>query len=398
MSTTRPLSPWEEGLAQPRLKRIDLETCTVTELPLGRALAVGGAPPADVVIPGASPQFRLSRRGGRWRLEGAAGGDGTWLNGRRVASAELEHGDAIWLRQTILVFVDRPEASNAALEAAVTERPDDAARVRVWADWLIEHGDPLGGHLLSEAPADFVLEGLAPLTREGRLELDWQHGLLRAARLRTINDATWSNVELLARLLSLRVARWLRELTVDLSTWVMPSAAGLQTDATATLRRLINGPALPLLEKLSLGYLVQALPRSSFADELLARLATRYPKLDARRDAVLPVARHAWLEVEAVPPDVDFHHPGRDLRRVPLDSGVWVSVADHGRLRAVPPGVQRPGVPESFLVRQEAPLWCLVPLEPGLTLNGHPAVATRLLPGDVITQPRGAQYRFCVGV
>ncbi|MEW6431002.1 MAG: FHA domain-containing protein [Myxococcota bacterium] len=390
-------------VTSPRLKRIDLDAFRVEELALPHGAAtvtVGRQPPAEIVVVStrvSREHCRFASDGGRWRLENVGSAGGTWLNGRRVGSQVLSHGDAVWLGETILVFLDRPEASNADLEAAITERPDDAARIRVWADWLLDHGDPFGEHLLADQPSPFALEGLEPLVRDGRLELDWQHGLVRAARLRCINDASYSSVEVLARLLSLRAVRWLSELTVDLSTWVMPSASRLQLDAGAVLRGLSNGPRLESLQKLSFGYLTDELPASHFLDALVRRLRARYPAVELTPAALLPVARHAWLDVEAVPDGLDFHHAGPNERRIPLDAGVWVGSSSAQTLRAVPPGVHRPGLVESFLVRQQAPMWCLVPLENGVLLNGRPAVATRLLPGDVLEEPRGTRFRFQIG-
>lgn len=387
----------------PRLKRIDLDAFRVEEIPLPRGagtVTVGRTPPADLVVVStrvSRAHCRFASDGGRWRLEDVGSTGGTWLNGRRVAKQLVSHGDAVWLGETILVFLEQPEAVNGELEDAITERPDDAARIRVWADWLLDHGDPFGEHLLADQPAAFVLEGLEPLVRDGRLQLDWQHGLIRAARLRCVNDATYSSVEVLARLVALRAARWLSELTVDLSTWVMPSATRLQLDAGAVLRGLISGPRLPVLKTLSLGYVAEPLPTSHFLDALLSRLRERYPAVAVTRDALLPVARHAWLTVESVPDGLDFHHAGPSETRIPLDAGVWVGSSAQHSLRAVAPGVQRNGLVESFLVRQEAPMWCLIPLQNGVRLNGRPAAATRLLPGDVIEDPRGVRFRFEIG-
>ncbi|MEW5737517.1 MAG: FHA domain-containing protein [Myxococcota bacterium] len=390
-------------LSSPRLKRIDLDGFRVEELPLpsgAGSITVGRTPPAELLIPSATVSrrhCRFTREGERWRLEDVASTGGTWLNGKRVTSQLLSHGDAVWLGETLLVFLDRPETKSPELEAAIAERPDDSARIRVWADWLLDHGDPFGEHLFGAEPSAFVLEGLGPLVRDGRLELDWRHGLIRAARLRCINDATYSSVELLARLLSLRAARWMSELVVDLSTWVMPSATRLQLDVAAVLRGLVSGPELPALRRLSLGYVLEALPRSQFVEALFDRLRGRYKRLETSREELLPVARRAWLDVEEIAPGIDFHHAGPSEERIPLDAGVWIGSSAQGSLRAVPPGVQRQGLSESFLVRQEAPLWCLVPLENGIQLNGHLAVPTRLLPGDRIEDPRGARFRFEIG-
>jgi len=114
---------------------------------------------------------------------------------------------------------------------------------------------------------------------------------------------------------------------------------------------------------------------------------------------VLPLVRHAWLEVERRSAEVEFQHVGpQEGGRIPLHTGVWVGGATPTRLRAIAPGVRREGVRESFLIRQEAPQWCLVPVEHGVLLNGRPAVSTRLLPGDLIEEPRGTRFRFIVRV
>ena len=86
--------------------------------------------------------------------------------------------------------------------------------------------------------------------------------------------------------------------------------------------------------------------------------------------------------------------PAAREERIPLDSGLWVGSSARGQLRALAPGVHRSGVVESFLVRQQSPQWCLIPLEHGVLLNGRRAVETRLLPGDVIEEPRGTRFRF----
>jgi hypothetical protein len=93
---------------------------------------------------------------------------------------------------------------------------------------------------------------------------------------------------------------------------------------------------------------------------------------------------------------VKFYHPGPRPEEISLDSGVWVGAAAGGVVRAISPGVPRSGVQDCFIVRQEAPRWSLQPVERGVLLNGRPAFATRLLPGDVITDPHGITYRFHV--
>ena len=334
--------------------------------------------------------------GGRWRVEDVTPTGGTFLNGRRVHRHTLAHGDTIWVYDALLVFLETAPVASSEAEADVDVDPDDAGRVHVWADWLLERGDPLGEHLLAAEPHASVLEGLEPLVKEGRLELTWRHGLISEARLRCINDATYSDVELLARFLSLRVARWTRALTVDLSTWVIPSAHRLHQDAAAVLKGLLTGPHLPVLRHLSFGYFTEPLPPSTYLLALLDRLRARFPRLETAPRSLLAPVKEAWLELLSAPAGLDFHAPASKDRKIPLTSGLWVGSSAEGQLRALAPGIHRSGVVESFLVRQQSPQWCLIPLEHGVRLNGHLAVETRLLPGDEIAEPRGTRFRFHV--
>jgi uncharacterized protein (TIGR02996 family) len=385
------------------LKRISLDSwqSTIIALPEGAAtLTVGRDPVVDLVVEAASVaarHFRFVGDGASWAIEDLGTPGGTWVNGRRISQWPLRHGDAVWTDEVLFVFLAHPTVTNAGIEQAIDEQPDDASRVRVWADWLLEHGDPLGEHLLAATPSATVLEGLAPMVASGQLELEWRSGLLVAARVRCVDDATWRTVELVARLLSLRVSRWLRSLTVDVSTWVIPSSARLQLEFTAMARGLCNGPALPCLREVSFGYVTQPFERSHFLDSLLARLKTRFPLLETTADELTRLHRNAWLDVERLPAGLDFHHANGDQRHLNVDSGLWVGASTPGQLRAVAPGVHRTSANECFIVRQQAPLWCLTPVEGGLLLNGRRAIATRLLPGDVIADSRGMQYRFRLG-
>ena len=384
------------------VRRINLDTfeSKIFELTDEAGVVTVGRRDADIVID--SP--RLSKKqcafvsdDGRWLVEDATSAGGTFLNGRRVHRHTLIHGDTLWLYDALLVFLETPPGTGTSgPEKHLDEDPDDRARVQVWADWLLERGDPLGEHLLATEPTDVSLDGLSPLVKDGRLEIIWRHGLIHTARLRCINDATYSDVELIARFLSLRVARWTRELTVDLSTWVMPSANRIHQDAASVLKGLLTGPHLPSLEHLSFGYFTEALAPSVFLLTMLDRLKARFPKLKTNPRQLLMPAKTATLEVLSVPQGLDFHAPAAKDERIPLDSGLWVGSSARAQLRALAPGVHRSGVVESFLVRQQSPQWCLIPLEHGVLLNGRRAVETRLLPGDVIEEPRGTRFRFDV--
>ncbi len=381
------------------LRRIEIDTFRSTTIELRTKTMVVGRRDADIVIDSvrvAQKHCAFVSDGGRWRIEDLSSSGGTFMNGRRVQRKTLVHGDTLWLDGTLLVFLEKPIATSADFEAHIDANPDDVTPVRVWADWLLEHGDPFGEHLLSPAPNAWVLEGLHPLLSDGRLELEWRNGLIHTARIRCINDATYSDVELLARFLSLRVARWTRELTVDLSTWVMPSAARIHQEASAVMRGLLNGPALPALARLSFGYFTEAIAPSELLSNLLGRLRARFPKLTTDPSKFLRPVHEATLELIGLGPGMDFHAPEARHGKIPLASGVWVGSSNGpDQLRAIAPGVPRSGVFQSFIVRQESPQWCLEPHQHGVLLNGRPAVPTRLLPGDVI-EVRGTKFRFNV--
>ncbi len=387
------------------LKRIDLDTfaSSILELPRGaQSLNVGSTSEREIVID--SPhvsrwhcRFACDAENGRWRIEDLKTTGGTLVNGHRVARHVLTHGDLVSLHGTLLVFLDRLEHRDPALEAAIDANPDDAASVQVWADALLDHGDPLGEDLIAGRARPEVFEGLQPLIEDGRLELTLKHGLVHTVRIRCTSDSTFQDIEVLARVLSLRIARWVRELTVDLSTWSVPSSRRLQGDAAAVLRGVLTAQLAPTLRTISLGYLTQPLPPSNFLDALMRRLPKRFPQLETAADRVMPVIRHAWLEVQHVPEGLDFAHDGEiTLKRLPIHTGIWVGSSKPDRLRAIAPGVNREGLLTSFIVRQQAPQWCLIPMEHGVALNGHRAVPTRLLPGDVIEDLRGMRYRFDV--
>jgi len=232
------------------LRKIELETfkAEVIALPESAKSFMIGRKDADLVIPServAKKQCALVTDGGRWLVEDVTSTGGTFVNGRRIHRHALVHGDTLWLYDALLVFLETPELHHAELERALDLDPDDAARVQVYADWLHEQGAPLGDHLLGRGAPDQVLEGLDVLLAEGRLELVWKHRLIHTARVRCINDATYSDVELVARLLSLPIARWLRELTIDLSTWVVPSANRIQQDAATVPPGTPRGPDPP---------------------------------------------------------------------------------------------------------------------------------------------------------
>ncbi len=358
------------------LKSLDLDTYAVTRAPLPET---GGRWPL-------SPGVGLDSDGGRWRVDPRSAPRGAIVNARLVTHHTLAHGDALALDDRVAVFLETPEARHEALEARLDQEPADAAALGVWADWLLEQGDPLGQHLRAVELSPFVLEGLHPLVTRGQLELTWRAGLIDAAAFRCTEAGGWSGPVPLLRFLALRVARWTRSLTLDLSRWADDAPGSAEDQVTVALRALLTGPHLPRLEALSFGQLRP--PRT--ASPLWARLQPRFPRLQPATSA----ERRAVLRLVTVPPDLDFVAPDLEDEQLVLRRGLWVGSSGTGSLRALAPGTQRPGLIDTFVIDEAAPHWRLRPLEPGVRLNGRPAFATRLLPGDVIEEPRGTRFRF----
>lgn len=356
-------------MTTPRLRWIGLDTFDtgVRELPRGATgFTVGHE--ADWPVP-SKRQARFTRDGARWTCEGVA----------------LTHGQTIALSGGVLVFLDRPAPRHAGLEAAIDQSPDDRARTQVWRDWSLEQTD---GDALD------VLEGLGAFVETGALELETRDGLIRAARVRCVPQPRCDAKELTARLVSLTAARWLSALTIDLSRWERESPDFLRARCASLLRALSEGPHLPRLEALSLGY-SEGEVESAAALGAFARLEGRSVKLAGTGFPMRTVTR-AWLEVLHVPAGLDFHAPALVDGRVPLDEGLWVGGSTPGQLRALAPGAARQAAVSSFIVSADQHRWSLLPLDASVRLNGRQAQRTRLLPGDRLDTAEGAQFRFAI--
>ncbi len=387
-----------------RLKRINFDTCTVETVGLpSRAanLTIGRDPANFLSVPSrrvGKVHCRLVGEGGRWHLEDGGNSRGTLVNGEFVERRVLRHGDSIDLHSEEMVFLDRLVAQSPLLEGAIDADPTDRQRVLVWADWLQEHGDPLGDELARGVPGPASLEGLDASLDLRRLDLEWTNGLVTRATVRKVRGDTYAPVAVLLRLLSLRVARWIRVLTVDTVADVLPGTESFNGGTVAlVLRALLAQPRFPRLAKLGLGILPEQHALSPFVVELFTRLSKKYPDVDLAPATVLPVVGHARLEVLHVPAGFDFRAATPlDPRGLSLDVGLWIGSSQAGSLRALTPGVVRTGVTESFLIEHEDGHWWLRPREAGLRLNGAPAVACALLPGDEIEEPRGCRFRFVI--
>lgn len=232
----------------------------------------------------------------------------------------LSHGDELALKKTLVVFNRFDERREPNLEAAILRDPDRDEPWLVYADWLEEQGDPLGRRI-SEArvPADdeHWLEGLGRAS--SRLEVTWKHGLIEKAVIREGPDrghgGAWF---LLARLLSLRAATFLRELVVDLLADYDRELP--RTEIARRAQVLADAlPALPALERLSLGY---HLAPDDEAGPVVEATGPRFPRL--KPGPIFTWAREGLIEVADLHDLVGAHLGDRFAA-----SGMRVGITGH---------------------------------------------------------------------
>lgn len=266
---------------------------------------------------------------GRWTLRAAGLPHPARLNGRELARDPREplvDGDHLVFEGGLTVaFFERPRAAarDAALERRLAEAPEDDAGWRVYADFLLEKGDPLGEWMLRAGDAWEVerLRWLGPLSAavaRGRVLVEWgRHGFLVAAALphSAVPEARWAS-ELdvsawwyLERLAALPVARFLQRLEVDLFLGGPPGSVRFGADAApdVALRRLgecvASSVFAPSLRELRLGYAppVLSLPALPAA---LATVKARAPHLASTEGEVVVRGTAGVLVLEAEPPGV----------------------------------------------------------------------------------------------
>ena len=130
----------------------------------------------------------------RWWLRDLGGSNGVFHLGERVNDAELLHGDVFevpWGLCFRLLLHEAVEPRDPHMELAIIEQPDDAERWSVYADWLQEHGAPLGERIANPSAADDRrwLGALAVNAGRGELQVEWAHGLPSRAVIRHLS--TW---------------------------------------------------------------------------------------------------------------------------------------------------------------------------------------------------------------
>ena len=326
---------------------------------------------------------RISFRDKQWRVSHAAADLRTLVNGTPQAEGVLHHLDVLELPDFGPVF--------RFLTSSVGEGPtaelslDDLPRLAVWADTLLEANDPLGERIARALKKDIRAEDdlrfLGPLARtlvEGRLEVEWAHGLLRRAVLRDLQVIGTEPLSSIQLLLRLPVARFLEELVLDAGGALSSAQAFVevlkhdQTFAPRTLKVLHLGDCA-----FSDAWVDEASGRLGNALRAKYPVLTRAPLFGRFRRAALIVER-AGLRAGEQPGDV-------------LELGDTAELID-----VAPPSQGTAGVAFWRLQRKQAH-WEIgaVPESPsGITLNGRPVFRAALRDGDRIELSTGVVYRF----
>lgn len=340
---------------------------------------------------------RISFRDGTWRLGHSAAELRTLVNGSPVHDATLQHLDVIELPDFGPVFRFFTAAPGSTVAGPESLSLDDAPRLAVWADALLEANDPLGeriahalkqpdnrptqaahpstalgtnGASLGRIEGASDLRWLGPLARtwtEGRLDVEWTNGLLRRAVLRDLQLFGAEPLTSIDQLLRLPVARYLESLTLD--------AGGAQSTAQAFVEILRNAQTIaPMtLTHLSLGDVSYA---DAWADEASLRfrqlLKPRFPNLTG---ALFGRFKRATLV------------GGKQVQ----DLGDTAELID-----VAPPSGGTAGVAFWRLQRKHAhwEIEAVPPSPSGITLNGRPVTRAALRDDDQLQLSTGAVYRF----
>lgn len=387
--TARGVHSWQ---VTARLKRIDLQT-----------LACDVTPVREVGAELIDARARFTQRDGLVRA--GPNPDSTvapTLNGAAlVIERPLSHGDVVHAGPALYVLLESVEARDEALEQAVldaTERGDEAALV--YADWLSEHGDPLGAHVVHSAHSlpsreTGLLEGLWLDVSRGVVQFGWRNGFVSSASIRE-GEGTEQWPVLLAEILTLRVAFTLRELVLDLPGLVRsrgdpPTEEQLAAGAERALRLISKSACAPRLERLLLGYDVQGGDRvPEFEVPQWASWRTKLPAL--KNEPLFRHARSASLVVEGAPEGVGVK-PGD---RVELTQAMTLKGKTLVGEWPLAPMRRAETYARLSNISMRRGCWMLrvAGRDPYVRLNGAHVEEAPLLPGDVIDVDDRVALRF----
>jgi len=347
---------------------------------------------------------------GRHYVEDLGSTHGTYLNGvRRYERAELSAGDCLEVPWGLVLRVTggAPLVLDEANELVrlIVDAPHDDGRWKVWADALLDAGDPLGERVARGRGADRAedAKALGPLARgfvDGGLEIDWRHGFIRRAVLR--NRLQWPAASWLlewSALLRHPLARFVEELEVDALSYTrgLDRRENPELSIVGCLDILSRAPALPLLRSVRFGPSPRPLwnPRLEGAWRE-ARAA--HPRLDT---GPIWVARAAWLQLLATPPGVTVTglEIGAQRKLVEDDENV-VSQLPESQLVLDAPD-KSPASQVALRLDRENGLWFAEDMLAGqrrhelpLYVNGRRCTHHRMRPHDLLEPAPGLLFRF----
>ncbi|MCU0699818.1 MAG: FHA domain-containing protein [Myxococcaceae bacterium] len=371
------------------------------ELPEGRAsLVFGRSPKATLVFDDALLSARhceLFSDGTFWRVKDLGTENGTRVNGREIRYPRaLFDEDRLQFGRIELRFRSEVRADDPVLKEAISREPDAPEPWLVYADWLLERGDPLGERM-AQARANGRLDHapwLGPLWDRlltGELEIDWQLGMVRRATFRqAVGQLPYDWHDAVSTLLRTRVAQFLRELVIDLPR-LHQGARALDVEDLVDAQRFLGTLPLPsTLERVSLGY---RLGDRSQRLACIEELAQRAPRV--RGQDVFVSVRQARLKLLSIVDGVRFIGVSEGFR--PLTAVTRVRRGTKNQLHfESPPGIPfiADGNPCHFAPGDGT--WKLFAgrLRGEVRVNQRVDSVYQLLPGDVIEVQGAGKLRF----
>lgn len=176
---------------------------------------VGRAKECDVPLKHPSIPLRhgcFARLQNVWFVENYDTAHGIYVKGKRVMLEAVQGNDIDFamLVRFRLETVPMP-AEEAAFREAIRAAPNDDGRYLVYADWLLEQGEPLGQWMVSPISPEAPL--LGPLKSPG-IAITFRHGFFDTVKVRT-SSATFSKAGIFAEVLAHPLAAFLQTLEVD---------------------------------------------------------------------------------------------------------------------------------------------------------------------------------------
>jgi hypothetical protein len=378
--------------------------------------AFGRAMNCDVRIASSHIGRKHSRFGidkGRPWVQDLVSTHGTFVNGvnRGQTRVFLSPGDYVEMGLGVVLRVSGGQGlsfdPSNELARQVAEAPHDDGRWRVWADHLLERGDPLGERIARGRGVDLSddAKAMGPLARElvaGGVEIDWRHGFIRRAVLR--NHTQWPPPTWLSswELLLMHPLAWfIEELEVDALSYThgvdRGDREGVEDKIVASLEVLAKVPPFPCLTQVRFG----PSPRPLWNPQLEAswRRATEvHSKL---RTGPIWVARQAWLQLLGTPPGVTVTGLELGAQRKLVEEGAnrVGPLADCTFALVAPDG--SPASEVALKLDRENGLWVAEDVatvrrrrRPPLQVNGRPCTHHRLRPHDRLEPAPGLLFQF----